>query len=169
MYDKYIGTCYYRKDCVFIRNIRTLLSKRMVVAGLRGVGEGGKAGAGGGRKTRGTPRHLSLSMLRARRTDSHVPSVAHRRSSLPLPPPPAAVVVGDGGGGGGYPRLFMSVLVKTATVVVLDIHDDSLTARISVLVMMVAPHVHRQYGHVPPWRKSMGGISLSPRGTCQIF
>jgi hypothetical protein len=39
----------------------------------------------------------------------------------------------------------MSVLVMTAAVVVLDIHDDSLTAGISVLVMTVALHVHRQY------------------------
>jgi hypothetical protein len=68
--------------------------------GLREVGEGG------GRRTRGTPRHLSLSTLRARRTDSHVLSVTHRRSTRsrdrplnsslpppPPPPPPAAVVV----------------------------------------------------------------------------
>ena len=57
----------------------------------------------------------------------------------------------------------------TAAVVVLDIHDDSLTAGISVLVMTVALHVHRQYGHVPPWRKSLGDVSLSTRGTCRIF
>jgi hypothetical protein len=29
----------------------------------------------------------------------------------------------------------------------------------SVLVMAAAPHVHRQYGHVRPWRKSLGGVS----------
>ena len=32
-----------------------------------------------------------------------------------------------------------------------------------------APHVHRQYGHVRPWRKSLGGVSLSSRGTCTLF
>ena len=32
-----------------------------------------------------------------------------------------------------------------------------------------APHVHRQYGHVRPWRKSLGGVSLSSRGTRRIF
>ena len=35
--------------------------------------------------------------------------------------------------------------------------------------MTEAPHVHRQYGHVPSWRKSLGGVSLSPRGTRRIF
>jgi hypothetical protein len=30
--------------------------------------------------------------------------------------------------------------------------------------MSAPPHVHRQYGHVRPWRKSLGGVSLSPRG-----
>ena len=39
----------------------------------------------------------------------------------------------------------------------------------SVLVMTVAPHVHREYRHVRPWRKLLGGVSLSPRGTGQIF
>jgi hypothetical protein len=29
--------------------------------------------------------------------------------------------------------------------------------------MSAPPHVHRQYGHVRPWRKSLGGVSLSPR------
>ena len=32
-----------------------------------------------------------------------------------------------------------------------------------------APHVHRQYGHVRPWQKSLDGVSLSPRGTRRIF
>ena len=32
-----------------------------------------------------------------------------------------------------------------------------------------AAHVHRQYGHMRPWRKSLGGVSLSPRGTRRIF
>ena len=36
-------------------------------------------------------------------------------------------------------------------------------------VLMMAPHVHRQYGHVRPWRKSLGGVLLSPRGTHGIF
>ena len=46
-----------------------------------GCGEGECGGAGGERRKRGTPGHLSLSTLRARRTDSHVPSVTHRRST----------------------------------------------------------------------------------------
>ena len=85
----------------------------------------------------------------------------------PTPLNPANTTRGDGGS--GYPRLFMSVLVMKAAVVVLDIHDDSLTAGMSVLVMTVAPYVHRQYGHVPPWRKSLGGVSPSPRGTRRFF
>jgi hypothetical protein len=32
-----------------------------------------------------------------------------------------------------------------------------------------APHVHRQYGHVRPRRKSLGGVSLPPRGIRRIF
>jgi hypothetical protein len=36
-------------------------------------------------------------------------------------------------------------------------------------VLMMAPHVHRQYGHVRPWRKSLGGVSLSPRGIRRIY
>ena len=32
-----------------------------------------------------------------------------------------------------------------------------------------APHVHRQCGHVRSWRKSLGGVSLSPRGIRRIF
>ena len=32
-----------------------------------------------------------------------------------------------------------------------------------------APHVHRQYGHVRSWQKSLGGISPSSRGTRRIF
>jgi hypothetical protein len=36
------------------------------------------------------------------------------------------------------------------------------------LVMTVAPHVHREYGHVPPWRKSLSGVSLFPRGIRRI-
>jgi hypothetical protein len=48
-----------------------------------------------------------------------------------------------------------------AAVVVLagDIHD-CLYACIGDVT--VAPYVHRQYGHVRPWRKSLGGVSLSP-------
>jgi hypothetical protein len=47
-----------------------------------------------------------------------------------------------------------------------DPHD---IAYMSVLVMAAAaPHVHRQYGHVRPWRKSLGGVSLSPRGIRRI-
>ena len=45
----------------------------------------------------------------------------------------------------------------------------SMIAYMSVLVMTAALHVHRQYGHVPPWRKSLSDISLSPRGTRRIF
>ena len=36
-------------------------------------------------------------------------------------------------------------------------------------VLMMAPHVHHQYGHVRPWRKSLGGVSLSPRGIRRIY
>ena len=49
-------------------------------------------------------------MLRARRTDSHMPSVAHRRKLFSLPPPPAAVVVVGGDGGVGYTRLLLDCL-----------------------------------------------------------
>ena len=45
----------------------------------------------------------------------------------------------------------------------------STIAYISVLLMKVAPHVHRHFGYVPPWRKSLGGVSLSPRETHRIF
>jgi hypothetical protein len=40
----------------------------------------------------------------------------------------------------------------------------STIAYMYVLMMAAAPHVHRQYGRVRPWRKSLGGVSLSPRG-----
>jgi hypothetical protein len=46
-----------------------------------------------------------------------------------------------------------------------DIHD-CLYACIGDVT--VAPYVHRQYGHVRPWRKSLVGVSLSPRGTRRI-
>jgi hypothetical protein len=39
----------------------------------------------------------------------------------------------------------------------------------SVLMMTVTPHVHRQYGHVPPWRKSLGGVSLPLVGPAGFF
>ena len=45
----------------------------------------------------------------------------------------------------------------------------STIAYMSILVMAAAPHVHRQYGHVRPWRKSLDGVSLSLRGTRRIF
>jgi hypothetical protein len=44
----------------------------------------------------------------------------------------------------------------------------STIAYMYVLMMAAAPHVHRQYGHVRPWRKSLGGVSLSPRGIRRI-
>ena len=44
----------------------------------------------------------------------------------------------------------------------------STIAYMSVLVMAAAPHVHRQYGHVRPRWKSLGGVSLSPRGIRRI-
>ena len=40
--------------------------------------------------------------------------------------------------------------------------------RMSVLVMTVTPHIHRQYGHVLPWRKPLGDASLSPLGIRRI-
>jgi hypothetical protein len=39
----------------------------------------------------------------------------------------------------------------------------------SALVMTVAPRIHRQYEHVSPWWKSLGGVSLSPRGIRRFF
>ena len=88
--------------------------RRVGVGGGKGGGED-VAGAGGGRRTRGTPIHLSLSTR-------------------------------QWWWGSGYPRL-----------------------RMSALVMTVAPRIHRQYEHVSPWWKSLGGVSLSPRGIRRFF
>ena len=89
--------------CPIVDIHRPTTTTTTAAGGVGGSGCGGggglrEVGEGGGRRTRGTPRHLSLSTLRARRTDSHVLSVAHRRStrsrdrplnsSLPPPPPP---------------------------------------------------------------------------------
>ena len=41
-------------------------------------------------------------------------------------------------------------------------------AYMSLLMMAAAPHVHRQYRHVRPWRKSLGGVSLSTPGIRRI-
>jgi hypothetical protein len=38
------------------------------------------------------------------------------------------------------------------------------------LVMTVASHVHREYEHVRPWRKSLGGVSPSTLvGSVELF
>jgi hypothetical protein len=60
-----------------------------------------------------------------------------------------------------------SVLCTRKTCGGTRLHPPELTSH--VLVMTVAPHVHREYRHVRPWRKLLGGVSLSPRGTGQIF
>ena len=60
-----------------------------------------------------------------------------------------------------------SVLCTRKTCGGTRLHPPELTSHI--LVMTVAPHVHREYRHVRPWRKLLGGVSLSPRGTGQIF
>ena len=47
--------------------------------------------------------------------------------------------------------------------------ETGMTRRVTGPRGSQAPHVHRQYGHVRPWRKSLGGVSLSSRGTRRIF
>ena len=43
-------------------------------------------------------------------------------------------------------------------------------AYMSVLVMTMTPHVHREYEHVRPWRRLLGGASLSPLvGPANLF
>jgi hypothetical protein len=51
-----------------------------------------------------------------------------------------------------------------AAAAAVDIHDCLYVC----IVMAATPHVHRQYGHVWPRRKSLCGVSLSPRGTRRI-
>jgi hypothetical protein len=86
-----------------------------------------------------------------------------------------------GCGGGGYPRLLICLYwwwrrqwwwwIYTMAPWLLDDQspDRELRRRVTGPRGSQAPHVHRQYGHVRPWRKSLGGVSLSPRGTHRIF
>ena len=48
-------------------------------------------------------------------------------------------------------------------------HDRVLCRRVTDPSGSPAAHVHRHYGHVRPWRKSLDGASLCPRGTRRIF
>ena len=61
-----------------------------------------------------------------------------------------------------------AVVAVAAAAVVAMAQWISTIAYMSVLMMVAALHVHRQYGHVRLWRKSLGGVSLSPRGIRQI-
>jgi hypothetical protein len=62
-----------------------------------------------------------------------------------------------------------AVVAVAAAAVVAMAQWISTIAYMSVLMMVAALHVHRQYGHVRLWRKSLGGVSLSPRGIRRIF